>query len=102
MTCVYDEPRAGVDDQQPRGEPAGWRGPNGYALLSWEVDFRRGGVSRLRVRSPEGRDHLVDGVQLEIVEPERVVFRGDPGVEGLSEATGTFTFRRAEPNRTRN
>jgi hypothetical protein len=30
MACVYDEPRAGFDDQQPRGEPAGWRGPNGY------------------------------------------------------------------------
>ena len=30
MTCVYDEPRARFDDQQTRGEPAGWCGPNGY------------------------------------------------------------------------
>ena len=67
-----------------------WLGPNGHTLLSWEVDFRSGGATRLCVRSPEGSDHWVEGVHLEIVEPERVVFTGDLGFGG-----GAVTFRRA-------
>ncbi len=94
MRCVGDEPLASVECRPAAEGPAGWRRPNGYSLLSWEVDLRRGGASRLRVRSPDGRDQLVDGVQLEIVEPERKVFRGHPGLEGLHEPKGTFTFRR--------
>ena len=95
MRCVYDEPVASAESRPAVEGPAGWSGPYGYTLVTWEVDFRAGGASRLRVRSPEGQDRLVEGVQLEIVEPERVVFRGDPGIEELSEATGTLTFRRA-------
>ena len=95
MRCVYDEPVASAESRPAVEGPAGWSGPYGYTLVTWEVDFRAGGASRLRVRSPEGQDRLVEGVQLEIVEPERVVFRGDPGIEALSEATGTLTFRRA-------
>ena len=72
---------------EPRDQ---WLGPNGHTLLSWEVDFRSGGATRLCVRSPEGRDHWVEGVHLEIVEPERVVFTGDLGFGG-----GAVTFRRA-------
>jgi len=95
MRCVYDEPVASAEsrpaESRPAVEgPAGWSGPYGYT-----VDFRAGGASRLRVRSPEGQDRLVEGVQLEIVEPESVVLRGDPGVEELSKATGTLSFRRA-------
>jgi uncharacterized protein YndB with AHSA1/START domain len=67
-----------------------WRGPDGYTLLSWEVDFRSGGTARLSVRSPEGSEQMVEGVHLEIVEPERVVFTGDFGFAGA-----TITFRRA-------
>jgi len=98
MTCVYDEPRASAEVHQAHGETAGWRGPNGYALLSWEVDFRRGGASRLHVRSPEGRDYWVEDMSLEIVEPERVVFMGNLGLaeKGAESTAGTVTFRRAE------
>src|SRR5213593_4802516 len=97
MRCVCDEPLASAAGRPAVEGPAGWSGPDGYTLVTWEVEFRADGASRLRVRSPEGRDLLVESVQLEIVEPERVVFKGDPGVEGLSEATGTFTFCRAYP-----
>jgi uncharacterized protein YndB with AHSA1/START domain len=74
-----------------------WRGPNGFTLLSCEVDFGSGGASRVRMRSPEGTDHLVEGVDLVIVEPERVVLSGEiqVGDELLSETVGTVTFRRA-------
>jgi uncharacterized protein YndB with AHSA1/START domain len=95
MTCAYNERPPFIQTRSLRGPWEEWRGPNGFTLLSWEVDFRLGGTSRLRVRSPEGRDQLVEGVQLEIVEPERVVFSSDPAVEGLPETAGTLTFRRA-------
>jgi uncharacterized protein YndB with AHSA1/START domain len=42
------------------------------------------------VRSPEGSEQWVEGVHLEIVEPERVVFTGDLGFGG-----NAVTFRRA-------
>jgi uncharacterized protein YndB with AHSA1/START domain len=88
MTCVFDPPRGLAKAQTSGGED--WRGPNGYTLRSWEVDFRTGGAARLCVRSPDGIDRWVEGVQLEIVEPERVVFTGDLGFAGT-----TVTFRRA-------
>ncbi len=90
MTCGYDAPGRLVESHTAPEPQEHWRGPNGHTLLSWEVDFGDGGGSRLRVRSPEGRGYLVEGVRLEIVEPERVVFTGDLGF-----ASGTVTFRRA-------
>lgn len=69
---------------------ARWSGPKGYTLLFYEVDFRPGGSARAHVRSPEGCDQRIDGLSLEIAEPERVVFTGDLGFAG-----GTVTFRRA-------
>ena len=73
-----------------------WRGPSGYTLVSWEADFRPGGSCRVCVRSPQGQDHWVDGVHLEIVEPERIVFSGNLRVEwdGLHQRPGWVTFRR--------
>src|SRR5439155_15698549 len=65
MRCVYDEPVASAESRPAVEGPAGWSGPYGYTLVTWEVDFRAGGASRLRVRSPEGQDRLVEGVQLE-------------------------------------
>jgi len=95
MTCVYDAPRLVEGECAPEsGEH--WRGPNGHTLLFWEADFRPGGASRLCLRSSEGRDHWVEGVYLEIVEPERVVVTGNLGLNGerLPETAGTLTFRR--------
>jgi uncharacterized protein YndB with AHSA1/START domain len=67
-------------------------------LLSWEVDFRSGGAARMRIRSPDGAERWVDGVRLEIAEPERIVFTGTlptwSGNRGL--VAGTVTFRRKE------
>jgi len=98
MTCVYDAPGHLFEGQTVPEPHEHWRGPNGHMLLSWEVDFGDGGGSRLRVRSPEGRGYSVEGVRLEIVEPERIVFTGaiETGGERLTEAPGTVTFRRIE------
>ncbi|HEY8311446.1 MAG TPA: SRPBCC domain-containing protein, partial [Gemmatimonadaceae bacterium] len=55
-----------------------------------------GGVYRLVMRSPEGVDHALQGVYMEVVAPERLVFthvwldrNGKPGKETLV----TITFR---------
>ena len=91
----YEAPGRPVEGQT--GAREDWRGPNGHTLLSWEVDFREGGASRLCVRSPEGRGYWVEGVRLGIVEPERIVFTGTLEAEGdcLPEMAGTVTFRRS-------
>jgi uncharacterized protein YndB with AHSA1/START domain len=74
------------------------RGPNGYTLLSWLVDLSPGGATRLRLRSPGGAGEWEEGVCLEIVEPERVVFAGDVCLDGqrVDGTAGTVTFRRTE------
>jgi uncharacterized protein YndB with AHSA1/START domain len=89
MTSVFDAP-CGSEGHAAPATAEQWFGPNGHRLLSWEVDFRSGGAARLQVRSPEGSDHWVEGVRLEIAEPERVVFSGDLGFAGP-----TVTFHRA-------
>jgi uncharacterized protein YndB with AHSA1/START domain len=73
-----------------------WWGPNGFRLVSCVVDFRPGGAARACIRSPEGGEHWVAGVSLEIFEPERIVLRGHLEIEGesLSRSGGYVTFRR--------
>jgi uncharacterized protein YndB with AHSA1/START domain len=96
MTCVFDAPPI-VFDARTAPEPmVRWMGPNGSSLLFWEVDFRAGSASRLCLRSPEGKGYWIEGVRLEIVEPERIVFTGtlEAAGECLTEGTGTATFRR--------
>jgi uncharacterized protein YndB with AHSA1/START domain len=97
MTQFSDAPSRAIDGRNALGSSERWRGPNGFTLLSWQVDFHAGGASRLSMRSPDGRNFLVDGVSLEIAEPERVVFSGDLHIEGesLHESSGKVTFRRA-------
>ena len=97
MTQSCDAPCRLNDGRTPATASEHWRGPKGFTLLAWEVDFHAGGVTRLSMKSPEGRNYLVDGVSLEIAEPERVVFSGSLDIEGesLHEAHGKVTFRRA-------
>jgi uncharacterized protein YndB with AHSA1/START domain len=71
-----------------------WAGPNDYTLLFYEVDFLGGG-SRLALSSPEGRVHWVEGVSLEIVEPERIVFSAGTVSDGGPLLELPLTFRRA-------
>jgi len=81
-----------------RDSAARWWGPGGFTLEFYETDFRDGAASRLYLRSPEGKGYWVEGVSLEIVEPERVVFTGNLGLESehIPETAGTVTFRRTQ------
>jgi uncharacterized protein YndB with AHSA1/START domain len=98
MTSVFDAPPIVFDPQTAPDPLVRWRGPRDLTLLFWEVDFRAGGASRLCLRSPEGKGYWIEGVHLEIVEPERIVFTGtlEIGGDRLPETSETVTFRRTE------
>jgi uncharacterized protein YndB with AHSA1/START domain len=50
-----------------------WWGPEGFSAPGCIVDPRPGGVMRLCMRWPDGREHWTSGVFQEIVRPERFV-----------------------------
>jgi uncharacterized protein YndB with AHSA1/START domain len=72
----YDAPRERVFECWTRAEHlAHWFGPAGFSIHSCEADARPGGLFRLCLRSPEGRDYWVRGSYLEVSAPERLVIR---------------------------
>lgn len=73
-TRVYDAPREQVFACWTRAEHlAHWFGPQGFSIHSCEADPRAGGVFRLCMRSPDGKDYWVRGSYREIAAPERIV-----------------------------
>ena len=52
-----------------------WWGPNGFSTTIHEMDVRPGGVWRLTMHGPDGRDYHNKIVFIEIAPPERLVFR---------------------------
>ena len=74
LTRLFDAPRERVFEAWIRAEHlAQWFGPRGFTTHSCEVDPRPGGVFRICIRSPEGKDYWVRGEYLEVVAPERLV-----------------------------
>lgn len=55
---------------------AQWWGPHGFTTRILEMDVRPGGAWRYAMRGPDGNDYPFDGVYVEVVEPERLVFDG--------------------------
>ena len=81
---------------------ARWWGPNGFTTTTYSMDFRPGGVWRFVMHGPDGTDYQNKVVYLEIVKPERIVFKhsgGEDDTEGVSHQT-TVTFA-AEGNKTK-
>jgi len=73
-----------------------WFGPKGFTVTSCEVDFRAGGVFRFVLRGPDGKDYPFDGEYVEIVEPERIVFRGNIHDVPGQDVVTTVTFAENE------
>lgn len=71
-----------------------WWGPNGFRTTTYAMDVRPGGVWRYVMHGPDGRDYQNKVTYLEIVEPERLVYRHGGGEGDLEPVdflvTATF------------
>lgn len=75
ITRQFDAPRETVFAAWTTAEHLKhWFAPAGYSVTFCTVDFRVGGVWRLRFQHPDGRDVWARGMFREIVTPERIVF----------------------------
>jgi uncharacterized protein YndB with AHSA1/START domain len=55
---------------------ARWWGPKDFTNPVCDLDVRPGGLIRIDMRAPDGVVYPMDGVFLEVVPPERLVFTG--------------------------
>jgi uncharacterized protein YndB with AHSA1/START domain len=96
-TRVFDAPRALVFDAwtDPK-HVAQWWGPSGFTTTTEAMDVRPGGEWRFVMHGPDGRDYRNKIVYLEVVRPERLVYkhRGDEGHEPVDFHV-TITFAEA-------
>jgi uncharacterized protein YndB with AHSA1/START domain len=97
LSRIYDAPRELVFKMwtDPK-HLAQWWGPNGFTTTTHEIDVRPGGVWRFIMHGPDGRDYNNKIIYIEIVPPERLVYRhaGDADTEPVRfHTTVTFTDR---------
>lgn len=78
LTRVFHAPRRQVFEAfiRPRHLQEWW-GPDGFTLASCETDPRPGGLLRIVMRGPDGREYGFHGSYVEILEPARLVFTAD-------------------------
>ncbi len=96
ISRVFDAPRELV--WKAWTEPqhvAQWWGPNGFTTTIEKMDFRVGGVWKLTMHGPDGRDYPNSSVFREIVKPERIVFSHGGHREGGTGThfMATWTFK---------
>jgi uncharacterized protein YndB with AHSA1/START domain len=60
-----------------------WWGPKGWTIPFSEADLRPGGAFRYAMRSPDGQEHVVEGVISEIEPPSRFVTVSELGGDGM-------------------
>ena len=94
FTLVYDAPRELVFKMwtDPK-HVVHWWGPEGFTTTIHDMDVRPGGVWRFVMHGPDGVDYQNRIVYLEIVKPERLVYKHDPekGSEPVNfQVTVTF------------
>ena len=92
ITRVFNAPRELVFKAWTKPEHlTRWFKPKGCTLPKCEMDFRAGGVFRFVIRGEDGKDYPFNGEFVEIVEPERIVFRGNihdvPGQDVVTTVT---------------
>jgi uncharacterized protein YndB with AHSA1/START domain len=77
-----------------------WHGPEGYALLECEMDFRIGGKWQRCMSNGPGHRHVISGEYLEIEEPSRLSFTYINAYDSF-ETVVTMDFMEAPGGRTR-
>lgn len=95
ITRIFDAPRELVFAMWTNPvHLAQWWGPKDFTNPVCEVDARSGGVFRIVMRAPDGREHPMKATFVEIVPSERLVFTsvavdadGDPLLDGLTTVT---------------
>src|SRR5262245_60316728 len=95
LSRVVDAPRELVWTVWTEPEHvAKWWGPNGFTTTIEEMDVRPGGVWKHTMHGPDGTDYPNKSTFIEVVKPERIVFKhggGKEGSQGVSfRATWTF------------
>ena len=90
LTRVFDAPLQKVFDCWTRAEHlVHWFGPKGFTIHSCTTDPRAGGVFRLCMRSPQGKDYWVRGEFREVAAPAHLVItctaEDERGVAQLQE-----------------
>jgi len=53
-----------------------WFAPNGFTMPSCDIDPRPGGVFRYVFRGPDGKDYPFNGLFIEVVGNQRIVYTG--------------------------
>ena len=76
ITRVINAPREKVFAAFSDAEHFGnWWGPNGFRTTVYEMNVRPGGASRYMMHGPDGKDYPNTVEYLEVVAPERLVYR---------------------------
>jgi uncharacterized protein YndB with AHSA1/START domain len=100
-TRVFDAPRELVFDAWTDAQRIKhWWGPYGFTTTTTEMDVRPGGLWRFIMHGPDGADYKNRIVYLEIVKPERLVYKHDPekGTEPVNfQVTVTFAEEARRP-----
>jgi uncharacterized protein YndB with AHSA1/START domain len=89
-TRLFDAPRELVFEAWTHpNHLSHWWGPNGFSITTTAFDFRPGGVWRLVMHGPDGRDYQNRITFDEIKPPERIAFHhgGADDVEPASHST---------------
>jgi uncharacterized protein YndB with AHSA1/START domain len=93
-TRVFDAPRELVWKVWTDPEHVvRWWGPDGFTTTTHSMDVKPGGVWRFVMHGPDGRDYQNQITYLEVVKPERLVYKhgGGKDVEPVNfEVTVTF------------
>lgn len=75
ITRVFNAPRSLVFKVWTQPEHfARWLGPTDFMTVACQMNVQIGGIYRACIRSPEGKDHWMQGSYREVTEPERLVF----------------------------
>lgn len=100
-TRIFDAPRELVFDAwtDPK-HLAQWWGPQGFTTTTYSMDMRVGGVWRFVMHGPDGTDYQNKITFLEVVRPERLVYRHGGDKEPVHFQT-TVIFEEEQRGRTR-
>jgi uncharacterized protein YndB with AHSA1/START domain len=79
VTRIFDAPRELVFKMftDPKHLQQFW-GPKGFKSTVLEMDPRPGGAFRIDMRGPDGGIYPCTGVYREVIDPERIVYIGEP------------------------